>query len=109
VTPILPGQNDSWHAGRGYFERRGAILHFKTALVDGVWAMVGSTNLDWRSFLHKHELNAVVLGAEFGSQLQAMFERDLAESDTITLAQWQRRGLGLRLKELFARAREYWL
>lgn len=123
VTLILPGQTDSWlvfHAGRGYYgqllragvkiyERRGAILHSKTALVDGVWATVGSTNLDWRSFLHNHELNAVVLGVEFGSQVQAMFKKDLAESDAITLEQWERRPLHLRLQELFARAWEYWL
>lgn len=123
VRLILPGRTDSWlvfHAGRGYyerllragvriFERRGAILHSKTALVDGVWATVGSTNLDWRSFLHNHELNAVVLGTEFGAQLQAMFERDLAASDEIVLAQWRQRGLSLRAKELFARLWEYWL
>lgn len=123
VTLILPSQTDSWlvfHAGRAYydrllqagvtiFERRGAILHSKTALIDGVWATVGSTNLDWRSFLHNHELNAVVLGLEFGSQLQAMFSADLALSTPITLAQWRRRPLDERLKELFARAWEYWL
>ncbi|KNZ31469.1 MAG: cardiolipin synthase [Methylibium sp. NZG] len=123
VSLILPGQTDSWlvfHAGRNYydrllragvriFERRGAILHSKTALVDGVWATVGSTNLDWRSFLHNHELNAVVLGAEFGAQVQAMFERDLAASDRITLAQWSRRPIEWRMKEAFARAWEYWL
>ena len=123
VKLILPGKSDSWlvfHAGRGYydpllsagvklFERRGVILHSKTALVDGVWATVGSTNLDWRSFLHNHELDAVVLGAEFGSQMQAMFDADLAASDAITLEQWRRRPLELRLKELFARAWAYWL
>jgi cardiolipin synthase len=123
VRLILPGQTDSWlvfHAGRGYYgqllragvriyERRGAILHSKTALIDGVWATVGSTNLDWRSFLHNHELNAVVLGAEFGNQVHAMFRKDLAESDAITLEQWERRPLHLRLQELFARAWEYWL
>ncbi len=91
------------------YERRGVILHSKTALVDGVWATVGSTNLDWRSFLHNHELNAVVLGAEFGDQLQAMFERDLAASDAIVLVQWERRTLDLRFKEAFARAWAYWL
>ena len=123
VKLILPGQTDSWlvfHAGRGYYkqllragvkiyERRGVILHSKTALIDGVWATVGSTNLDWRSFLHNQELNAVVLGAEFGASVQAMFDKDLAASDEITLAQWQRRPIDLRIKELFARAWEYWL
>ena len=123
VTLILPSQTDSWltfHAGRRnyarllragvkLYERRGVILHSKTALIDGVWATVGSTNLDWRSFLHNHELNAVVLGAEFGSQVQAMFERDLGASDAVTLEQWQRRSLDLRVKELFAWAWEYWL
>ena len=123
VKLILPNQTDSWlvfHAGRGYYdrllrsgvkiyERRDVILHSKTALIDGVWATVGSTNLDWRSFLHNHELNAVVLGAEFGAQVQAMFEKDLAASEAITLEQWRRRALTLRMKELFARAWEYWL
>ena len=123
VTLILPGQTDSWltfHAGRRHYERllragvklyerRSVILHSKTALIDGVWATVGSTNLDWRSFLHNHELNAVVLGAEFGSQVQAMFERDLAASNPVTLAAWRQRSLDLRIKEQFARLWEYWL
>jgi cardiolipin synthase len=123
VKLILPSRTDSWlvfHAGRGYyerllragvriFERRGVILHSKTALIDGVWATVGSTNLDWRSFLHNDELNAVILGAEFGSQVQLMFDRDLAASDAITLPNWQKRSLELRLKEWFARVWEYWL
>jgi cardiolipin synthase len=74
-----------------------------------VWATVGSTNLDWRSFLHNHELNAVVLGMGFGSRLQAMFDKDLAASDAITLQEWEGRALHVRLKELFARAWEYWL
>jgi len=123
VTLILPSRTDSWlvfHAGRGYYEqllragvriheRRSAILHSKTALIDGVWATVGSTNLDWRSFLHNHELNAVVLGVEFGHQVQAMFDRDLAASDAVTLAQWERRPVHLRFKESLARIWEYWL
>lgn len=123
VKLILPSQTDSWlvfHAGRGYYdellragvkiyERRGVILHSKTALIDGVWATVGSTNLDWRSFLHNHELNAVVLGSEFGAQVQAMFAKDLAASDEIVLEAWERRPLGPRLKEIFGRVWAYWL
>ena len=123
VKLILPSQTDSWlvfHAGRGYYaqllragvkiyERRGVILHSKTALIDGVWATVGSTNLDWRSFLHNDELNAVVLGTEFGSQVKAMFDKDLAASDEITLEKWQQRPLEMRIKEMFGRVWEYWL
>ena len=123
VKLILPSQTDSWlvfHAGRRYYsrllragvkiyQRRGVILHSKTALIDGVWATVGSTNLDWRSFLHNQEVNAVVLGSEFGSQVKAMFVKDLAASDEITREQWRRRGLGLRIKEIFAKTWQYWL
>ncbi|MDP1647666.1 MAG: cardiolipin synthase [Rubrivivax sp.] len=123
VVLILPSQTDSWlvfHAGRSYYtqllragvrihERRGVVLHSKTALIDGVWATVGSTNLDWRSFLHNHELNAVVLGIEFGHQVQAMFDKDLAASDAITLEQWQRRPLHQRLQESLSRIWAYWL
>lgn len=123
VTLILPSATDSWlvfHAGRRYYdrllragvniyERHGALLHSKTALIDGVWATVGSTNLDWRSFLHNHELNAVVLGQEFGEQVREMFEQDLAESDAVILEEWEHRPLQLRVKELYARAWEYWL
>jgi cardiolipin synthase len=123
VTLILPSATDSWlvfHAGRRsydrllragvkIYERRGALLHSKTALIDGVWATVGSTNLDWRSFLHNYELNAVVLGPKFGEQVREMFDQDLAESDAINLAEWERRPLQLRAMELYAKAWEYWL
>ncbi len=123
VRLILPSRTDSWlvfHAGRAHYTRlltsgvkifqlRTAILHSKTALIDGVWASVGSTNLDWRSFLHNQELDAIVLGEDFGRQVQAMFDKDLANSDEITLAQWQQRPLNLRLKETFSRLWEYWL
>jgi cardiolipin synthase A/B len=123
VTLILPARTDSWlvfHAGRSHYarllragvrihERRGVVLHSKTALVDGVWATVGSTNLDWRSFLHNHELNAVMLGTDFGQQVQTMFERDLAASDAIDLAAWERRSPALHVQEWFGRLWEYWL
>ena len=59
--------------------------------------------------MHNHERNSVVLGADFGAQVQTMFDRDLQQSDAVTLAQWERRALGPRVKELFARLWEYWL
>ena len=123
VSLILPAKTDSWlvfHAGRSYFSellragvkiyaRRDAMLHAKTALIDGVWSTVGSSNLDWRSFLHNDEVIAVVLGQEFGAQMQAMFDADVAASDLLTLEGWKRRPLGDRAREIAARVWQYWL
>ncbi len=117
VRIILPSHTDSestFHVGRSHYstlltagvkiyERRGELLHSKTALIDGVWSCVGSSNLDWRSFLDNHEINAVVLGREFGGQMETMFAADLAASDAIDLASWERRPLKFRLKEMMAR------
>ncbi len=117
VKLLLPSHSDSWmvfHVGRSFYnellsagvkiyERRDALLHAKTALIDGVWSTIGSTNLDWRSFLHNDEVNAVILGQEFGAQMQAMFDKDLASSNLITLEQWRQRSIGMRLKEMAAR------
>lgn len=123
VTLILPSYSDSWaifHLGRSHyeellrggvriFERRGALMHAKTASIDGVWSTIGSTNLDWRSFLHNDELNAVILGRNFAAQMENMFAADLAESREITLDKWQRRSLIKRIKERVARIGAYWL
>ena len=123
VKLILPSTTDSslvFHAGRAHYEpllrggvklyeRRDALLHAKTVVIDGVWATVGSTNLDWRSFLHNQELTAVILGTEFGAKMREAFERDLAASDPVTLEAWQRRPITTRAKETFARLWEYWL
>ena len=123
VALILPSQSDSslaLQAGRSHcedllkagvklFERSGVILHCKTALIDGVWATVGSTHLDWRSFLHDQELNAVVLGQDFGRHVQVMFDKDLAASEAITVDRWAHRPLEVRVKERLAKVWEYWL
>ena len=123
VRIVVPGSTDSalvFHAGRSYyeellrdgakiFERRDALMHSKTAVIDGVWSTVGSTNLDWRSFLHNQEVNAVVLGTEFGDRMRVAFTRDVAQSTQITLEHWQRRSPGTKFKERAARVWQYWL
>ena len=123
VQIVLPGKTDSWavfHAGRSHYaelldagvklyERSDTILHSKTASVDGVWSTVGSTNLDWRSFLHNDELNAIILGADFARQMDAMFARDRAAGHAIDPAAWKRRSPLLRIQEWLARRFEYWL
>lgn len=123
VTLVLPSYTDFWavfHAGRSHYselldagvniyERQEALLHAKSIVIDSVWSTVGSSNMDWRSFLHNEELNAVVLGWDFGKQMDAMFERDLQSSVKIEPEVWARRPLEVRLKELAARVWEYWL
>ena len=117
VRLILPAHSDSsivFHAGRSHYaellaagvklyERLGAVLHAKTAVIDGVWSTVGSTNLDSRSFLDNDEINAVVLGREFAQSMLAMFAADLAASQPISKEQWEQRGPALKLKEWLAR------
>jgi cardiolipin synthase len=117
VRLILPAESDStssFYAGRSHYsklleggvkiyERRGALLHVKTAIVDGVWSCVGSSNLDWRSALDNDEVNAVILGREFAQQMQAAYATDIAASDAVDLERWEGRSLLLRLKEWTAR------
>ena len=117
VQLILPGQSDSgltFHAGRSeyeellqagveVFEMRHVLLHAKTAVIDGLWSCVGSSNLDWRSALDNDEINAVVLGEAFAATLQQAFEADLLAATPITWAQWRDRPLSWRLKEWGAR------
>lgn len=123
VKLILPSFTDFWavfHAGRSkygdllesgvkIYERKERLLHSKTAVIDGVWSTVGSANIDWRSFAHNHELNAVILGPEFGTQMEAAFEKDLASSEAITPEKWRQRPINDRVRELAARVWEYWL
>ena len=123
VTLVLPSYTDFWavfHAGRTHYsdllaggvriyERQNALLHAKSVVIDGVWSTIGSSNMDWRSFLHNDELNAVILGSDFGKQMEAIFERDLAESVRIDRETWERRPMAVRMREWAARMWEYWL
>jgi len=96
-------------AGVKIYERQDALLHAKTALIDGVWSTVGSTNLDWRSFLSNQEINAVILRQNFGAQMHALFEKDLESSKLVTLEEWRKRSFGARIKERAARLWAHWL
>jgi len=69
----------------------------------GAWSAVGSSNLDWRSTIWNNEIDAIILGGDFGGQMEAMFRADTAASKTIDLASWRRRGLGERVRELKAK------
>ena len=94
---------DLLEAGVKIYERQGVVLHAKTAVVDGLWSTVGSSNLDWRSTILNNEIDAVVLGHDFGTKMEAMFSEDVARSKQITPQAWAQRGLGERVSEIWAR------
>ena len=108
ITVILPGRHTDQHwvrlasrrmwgqlltAGIRIFEFQGAMMHAKVLLVDELWAVLGTTNIDNRSFEHNDEDNLAMRDAEVASRLLADYERDLAASEEVTLETWQRRPL----------------
>jgi cardiolipin synthase len=113
VQLILPGESDvplvglinrSSYAtlikgGIEIFEQIGTILHAKVMLIDGSWAVMGSANLDQRSFHRNYEVNVIVISHEFGSQVEEMFSADLSLARRITLEEHERRGFVIRLLE----------
>ena len=123
VKVIVPGVTDSkvalyaqrYHysrllkAGVKIYEHSSSLLHAKTAVLDGVWSTVGSTNLDYLSLMSNDEVNAVVLNKEFALQMEAMFARDLADSKPILWKEWQKRPLFPRMGEWFLNLFVRWL
>jgi cardiolipin synthase len=123
VRIIVPGFTDSklvLHASRREYETllkggvriveaRTALLHAKTALIDDAIAIVGSANLDYRSFLHNNEVTAVIIDDGMGATMHSIFERDLKNGQELTLAAWQKRPLLDRGKESFSGLFKFWL
>jgi cardiolipin synthase len=123
VKIILPGSTDSTLAlyaarynysallesGVKIYERRNALLHAKTAVIDGVWSTVGSTNLDYWSLLNNDEVNAVVLSREFAAEMEKSFAKDLAESHEIKWEEWKERPVFSKTREWFAHLFDHWL
>ena len=123
VKLVLPGNTDTsltLNAGRYYYsellksgvkiyERRDALLHAKTAVIDNVWSTVGSTNMDFWSFSSNDEVNAVILSKEYAAEMEKMFVVDLAASYEIRPEGWENRPWLNRIMEWFAHQFERWL
>jgi cardiolipin synthase A/B len=108
VAVIVPGRatDQKWvrlasrrmwgHLLRGgirIFEFRGAMTHVKVLMVDNLWVVMGTTNIDNRSFEHNDEVNVAMRDPAVAERLRQDYERDLAASDEITLERWERRPL----------------
>jgi cardiolipin synthase len=123
VKLVLPGVSDHglvMYAGQAFYEQllaggvkifqlQVAVLHAKTAVIDGAWSTIGSANIDRRSFIHNYELNVVVIDPAFGRDMESAFNEDLRDSKEVTLEQWRDRPWADRIKEWAARLTEYWI
>lgn len=90
-------------AGVKIHEYRPTFIHSKIVVVDGVWSIVGTPNLNSRSRQLDEENAFAILDRDFGAQLEATFLQDAAQADRIELEVWRRRNPLLRLVQLFSR------
>jgi cardiolipin synthase A/B len=112
ITVLVPGRqtDQRWvrlasrrmygqmlEAGVRIFEYDQGMTHVKSLLVDNLWAVIGTTNLDNRSFEHNDEVNVAFRDAGVHARLMHDFECDRARSREIVLADWRRRRLWEKL------------
>ena len=112
MTVIVPGRqtDQKWvrlasrrmygqvlEAGVRIFEYEAGMTHAKALLVDDLWAVVGTTNLDNRSFEHNDEVNLAVRDRSFAARLRCDLNADIASSREIRLDAWRRRPLWEKL------------
>jgi cardiolipin synthase len=83
------------------FEMEREILHAKVMLVDGERAVIGSANLDQRSFHRNFEINCVIDSSTFGAQIRKELEADFHAARRVTLGGHESRGIVLRVMEKF--------
>ena len=114
VRLLLPGPNNDQpltkSAGRSaygemlkggvkIFEYQPTMIHEKTMVVDGLFSMFGSSNLDARSSEINEELDVVVYDQKFGREMESVFEKDLTQAREYTLQEFQNRSLWERATE----------
>jgi cardiolipin synthase len=85
------------------FEYQAAVLHAKSLVVDDYVSVVGSTNLDFRSFRFNAECNVVLFDEAAGRGMSALFDADLQKSREITLDEWRKRSWPHRAGDACAR------
>jgi cardiolipin synthase len=106
VTVIVPGRHTDqrwvrlasrrmWghllEAGVRIYEYAGTMIHAKVLIVDREWAVLGTTNIDNRSFEHNDEVNVALRDPAVADRLLRDYACDLEESEEITLPRWRRR------------------
>ena len=115
VRVIVPGKSDVpvvrhaarklhgrlLEAGIQLYEWQGSILHSKTAVIDGRWCTVGTYNLDARSLRFNLEVVAAVEDGAIAGAMEDRFNEDLEHTRPVSLEEWRRRPLHVRMLDEF--------
>ncbi|HEV3190601.1 MAG TPA: cardiolipin synthase [Polyangiaceae bacterium] len=110
VLPSRSNHRVTFHAGRSFYtqlleagvdirEYEPGIVHAKTLIADSAVALVGSANMDLRSFRLNFEVHALVHDRGVAARLRETFQADISQSRRVDLAEWQARPWGARIKE----------
>ena len=96
-------------AGVKIYELKDALLHAKSVVIDGTVSIIGSANLDMRSFLHNDEVNAIVISRDTAARMEQVFQRDQQAARPVEIDRWKRRSVWQRTKEFFVNMFSYWI
>ncbi len=110
VLPSRSNHRVTFHAGRSFYtqlleagvdirEYAPGIVHAKTLIVDSAVSLVGSANMDLRSFRLNFEVHALVHDRAVAARLRETFQADISKSRRVDLAEWQARPWRARIKE----------
>ncbi|GHO43782.1 phospholipase D-like domain-containing protein [Ktedonospora formicarum] len=117
VRILLPSTSNhviaDWLA-RGFYTRclrsgirlflyQDAMVHAKTATVDGVWSTVGTANIDRLSMLGNYEMNVAIYSTRMAQQMERIFHNDAAHAHELTLGEWKRRPFAHKCAECLLR------
>ena len=95
--------DDMVRSGIRVFFYKGGFLHAKLLIVDDELTVIGSANMDFRSFEHNFESNVFVYDREFNSRMRAVFQEDLEACERVIPHRWLHRPRLQRLGESFLR------
>ncbi len=113
VHLLLPSRSNhvvTFYAGRSFYEElieagvhiheyAPGMIHAKTLVVDGRIGLVGSANMDLRSFRLNFEVHALIADDDTARSLEEAFDKDLEQTTEVSLEHWQRRSAIMRVAE----------
>src|SRR5690625_346194 len=82
---------------------QGAMVHAKTATIDGAWTTIGTANIDRLSLTGNYEINVEIYDEGLAEEMERIFARDLANCRQLTLDEWKRRHVVARFSEAVLR------